>query len=219
VAYDELDSLMAEQIAYYRARADEYDETVVVGTEQEAERLRAALAAFGSLGRVLELACGTGQWTGQLAAGARSVTAVDASAEVLAINRRKVGHRRVCYIQADLFDWRPVERYDTLFFAFWLSHVPPDRFDAFWALVADCLAPQGRVIFIEDRPAVAAEERTLPGQPAYVVERELRDGRTYRAVKAFREPRWLRRRLSALGWEVHIETVGPHFVCGTARRR
>jgi SAM-dependent methyltransferase len=218
VPYDELDSLLAEQVAYYRARADEYDETGVVA-EQEERRLRAALESFQPRGRVLELACGTGEWTGQLAASARSVTAVDASPEVLAINRRKVGNSRVRYVEADLFTWRPVERYDAVFFAFWLSHVPPDRFDGFWALVAECLAPGGQVFFIDDRPAMAAEERTPPGRAEYVVERELLDGRTYLAVKAFREPQWLRRRLSALGWEVNIETVGPHFFYATARRR
>jgi SAM-dependent methyltransferase len=200
VPHHQLESLLAEQVAYYRARADEYDETGVVGAEREARRLQAALAAFRPRGRVLELACGTGQWTGRLAAHAHSVTAVDASPETLAINRRKTGSPRVRYLEADLFHWRPAERYDTVFFAFWLSHVPPDRFDAFWALVADSLIAGGRVFFIEDRPAMAAQERTLPGQPEYVVERTLLDGRTFRAVKEFREPRWLRSRLSDLGW-------------------
>jgi demethylmenaquinone methyltransferase/2-methoxy-6-polyprenyl-1,4-benzoquinol methylase len=213
------DSLLAEQVAYYRARADEYDETGVVSAEEGRRRLQAALAAFQPRGRVLELACGTGQWTGQLAAGAESLTAVDASPEALAINERKVGNPRVRYVEADLFDWRPAERYDAVFFAFWLSHVPPDRFDPFWRLVAACLAPGGRVFFIEDGPAMAAQERAAPGQPKYVVNRDLLDGRNYRAVKAFREPQWIRRRLSALGWKVDVQTVGPHFFHGTARRQ
>ena len=213
-----MDPLLSEQIAYYRARADEYDDTTLVRDEQE-RRLRAALEAFGPQGRVLELACGTGLWTGQLAAAAQHVTAVDASPEALALNRRKVGDPRVQYVEADLFSWRPAEPYDTVFFAAWLSHVPPDRFDAFWALLADCLTPDGRVFFIEDGPAVAAWERTIPDGPEYVVERELLDGRRFRAVKALREPAWIHDRLSALGWEVDIETVGPWFFHGTARIR
>jgi SAM-dependent methyltransferase len=215
---DELDSLLSEQVAYYRARAKEYDETGVVGTEHEGRRLEAALEAFGPRDRVLELACGTGQWTGRLVAGAESVTAVDASPEVLAINRSKVGDPRVRYVEADLFSWRPDRVYDTVFFAFWLSHVPPERFQPFWALVAEALAPAGRVFFIEDRPALAVQERAAPGQPEYVVERELVDGRTYRAVKVFREPEWIRQRLAALGWEAEVETVGESFFYGIARR-
>ena len=86
------------------------------------------------------------------------------------------------------------------------------------ALVADCLTPDGRAFFIEDGPAVAAFERTLPGEPGFVVERVLRDGRAFRAVNALRDPQWIRRRLSTLGWDVHIQTVAPYFFHGTARR-
>jgi hypothetical protein len=28
--------------------------------------------------------------------------------------------------------WRPDRRYDVVFFGFWLSHVPLERFAAFW---------------------------------------------------------------------------------------
>src|SRR4051794_25101455 len=219
MADEALDALLADQIAYYRARAEEYDETGVVGAMAEGRRLVAALDAFRPRGRVLELACGTGQWTAQLAATADTVTAVDASPEVLAINRAKVANPRVRYVQADLFGWTPDQRYDTVFFAFWLSHVPPQRFDRFWELVQQCLAPEGRVFLVEDRPSMAAEERTVPGQPAFVVDRRLLDGRAYRAVKAFRDSRWLGERLSALGWTASFQTVGPHFFYGTARRR
>jgi SAM-dependent methyltransferase len=219
MAGDDLDSLLSEQIAYYRARADEYDNTGVVGAEQEGRRLEAALDRFAPRGRVLELACGTGRWTGLLAAHAESVTAVDASPEVLAINRSKVGDPRVSYVEADLFAWRPDELYDTVFFAFWLSHVPPERFEPFWALVAASLAPAGRVFFIEDRPTLAVDERAVAGEPDYVVERELLDGSNFRAVKAFREPEWIHQLLAGLGWEAEVETVGPCFFYGIARRR
>ena len=59
---------------------------------------------------------------------------------------------RVRFVEADLFAWRPDRRYDAVFFGFWLSHVPLERFDGFWALVADCLAPGGRVCFVDDAP-------------------------------------------------------------------
>jgi hypothetical protein len=56
----------------------------------------------------------------------------------------------VRFIQADLFAWEPDRRYDVVFFGFWLSHVPPGRFEPFWSLVAGCLKPQGRVFFADD---------------------------------------------------------------------
>ena len=84
---------------------------------------------------MLELACGTGLWMVELAHHATSVTAVDASPEVLEINRarlRETGRENaVRYVEADLFGWRPDAAYDAVFFGFWLSHVPPERFEAF----------------------------------------------------------------------------------------
>ncbi len=76
------EALLVEQIAYYRARAAEYDRVYA-----EREDVRELLALFGDLpvvGDVLELACGTGQWTRLLAARARSVTALAAAPEMLA---------------------------------------------------------------------------------------------------------------------------------------
>ncbi|WP_327389342.1 class I SAM-dependent methyltransferase [Streptomyces sp. 3213.3] len=107
---------------------------------------------------VLELACGTGQWTVRLAARARSVLAVAATAEALVVARARGPFPNVRFLQADLFTWRPSRRYDTVLFAFWLSHVPPTRLSEFWSAVAAMLAPGGRAIFVDDGPAAVADE-------------------------------------------------------------
>jgi SAM-dependent methyltransferase len=221
MADDELDALLAEQRAYYRARAGEYDATQPLdeGSDTDARRqLVAALEALAPHGRVLELACGTGQWTVELARHASAVTAVDSSPEALAICRRRVEVPHVSLVQADLFAWHPEERYNLVFFAAWLSHVPPQRFDAFWALVADCLTPGGRVFIVDELPAVAAVEHPAPGAPAPAVRRRLTTGRSYRAVKVLYEPNDLRQRLAALGWEAEVRTVGWRFFCAIVRR-
>ena len=148
MASDELDTTLREQIAYYRARAGEYDQWFLRqgrydrGEEvnrrwfEEVQQVRRALAAFDARGRVLELACGTGLWTQVLAETADTITAVDSSPEVLALNRERLKDTRVEYVEADLFAWQPSAQYDVVFFGFWLSHVPPERFDAFWAHAA-----------------------------------------------------------------------------------
>jgi demethylmenaquinone methyltransferase/2-methoxy-6-polyprenyl-1,4-benzoquinol methylase len=221
VVEDELDELLAEQVAYYRARAAEYDATYPLDDGAHAEaraHLRAALEALAPYGRVLELACGTGQWTAELARHASALTAVDASREVLAICRRRLDTPHVRLLEADLFSWRPRESYDLVFFAAWLSHVPPQRFDALWALVADCLAPGGRVFVIDELPSVAALERPAGGRPAPSVRRRLTTGESYRAVKVLYEPDDLRARLAALGWDAQVRTVSWRFFCATACR-
>jgi len=177
------------------------------------------LEALAPYGRVLELACGTGQWTVELARHATTVTAVDAAPEALAICRRRVGAAPVQLVEADLFSWRPRERYDLVFFSAWLSHVPPQHFDDFWALVGDCLAPDGRVFVIDELPAVAAVERAAPGEPAPAVRRELTDGQDFRAVKVLYPPDELRARLDALGWDAEVGTVGWRYFSASVRRR
>ncbi|MGP4012426.1 class I SAM-dependent methyltransferase [Streptomyces sp. 4N124] len=204
------DALLAEQMAYYRAGAAEYDRPYA-----ECEELKGLLAAVDDLpiaGHVLELACGTGQWTGRLAARAQSVTAVDAAAEVLALARARTASPSVEFIQADLFAWQPPRRYDTVFFAFWLSHVPPTRWPGFWNTVAAALAPGGKAIFIDDGPAAAAGEEVLANQSTPAALRRLDDGSQYRIVKVFHDAPTLTADLTALGWSVHIRPAAGHFI-------
>lgn len=161
---------------------------------------------------MLELACGTGQWTPLLAARARSVTAVDAADEVLALARARTASPTVQFVQADLFEWQPPRRYDTVFFAFWLSHVPPARLPDFWNGVAASLAPGGRAIFIDDGPAAAAYEELLTNQPTPAALRRLDDGSQYRVVKVFHDAQTLTDDLTALGWSVRIRPVAGNFI-------
>jgi SAM-dependent methyltransferase len=214
MADDELERLLAEQVAYYRARADEYDSTYPLDVHADAgarAELLTVLEAHAPFGSVLELACGTGQWTVELARHATTVTAVDAAPEALAVCRRRASAAHVHLVEADLFTWRPPERYDLVFFSGWLSHVPPQRFDAFWTLVADCLKPGGRVFAIDELPAVAAVEHPAADQPAPAVHREVADGQVFRAVKVLYAPDELRARLEALGWTADVTTVGWRF--------
>ena len=74
--------VLAEQLAYYRARAREYDtwfrreglhdlgEELNARWRHELDGVHAALDAFAPRGDVLELAYGTGEWTIRLAEAA-----------------------------------------------------------------------------------------------------------------------------------------------------
>lgn len=200
--------LLTEQVAYYRARAPDY----LQGTLDlpGAQEIEAALEAFRPTGDVLELACGPGTWTCQLLQHAATVTAVDAAPEMLRIARERVGDDRVRFLLADLFTWRPDRRYDVVFFGFWLSHVPLERFAAFWALVDDCLAPGGRVFFTDD--AYRTPDELVEGVDSSTIHRQLSDGTAYRVVKVPHTTRDLEARLTRLGWDIDVRpTVGPFF--------
>ncbi|HEX6966523.1 MAG TPA: class I SAM-dependent methyltransferase [Gemmatimonadaceae bacterium] len=225
------DPILEQQIAYYRARASEYDEWFLRqgrydrGAEwnsqwlREVQEVRGHLDRFRPVGRVLELACGTGWWTEQLLRCAEHVTAVDASAEVLALNRARVGAERVRFVQADLFRWRPDERYDAVFFSFWLSHVPPDRFESFWQLVRSALVPAGRVFFIDSlrTETSTATDHRLPDTHDVIALRRLNDEREFRIYKIFYHPDALADRLRALGWHATVTTTANYFLVGSGQ--
>jgi demethylmenaquinone methyltransferase/2-methoxy-6-polyprenyl-1,4-benzoquinol methylase len=238
-----VDAVLRAQLQYYRARAGEYDEWFLrqgrydrgpernrawfEQVEQVRERLAALQATLPENARVLELACGTGLWTERLAAydgRAAHVTAVDASPEVIELNRARLSSAsasasaagrfgQVEYEQADLFAWRPRARYDLVFFGFWLSHVPTERFEAFWRLVSDCLAPRGRVFFVDNFVGKLADQ-----SGGSVARRRLNDGREFEIVKIFYEPAWLEARLGELGFAVDVRATDEYFIYGEGGR-
>jgi SAM-dependent methyltransferase len=205
---DDVQALVAEQIGYYRAHARDYDNDIA-GLHPDWSQ---SIDELPITGDVLELACGSGRWTRLLAARARSVTAVDAAPEMLAIARQRVGNLPVELIQADVLAWEPPRRYDTVFFAFWLSHVPPTRLPAFWSTIASMLAPGGRAIFIDDGPAAAASEERVVEGPVPTVLRRLDDGSEYRIVKVFHDARVLTAELTALEWTVRVRSLEGSIV-------
>jgi SAM-dependent methyltransferase len=205
----------AEQLAYYRAVADEYEDHAI-DAPGEAEVL-AAINSFRPTGDVLELACGSGVWTEGLRRSASSVTAVDAAPEMLARARSRLGScASVRFVEADLFSWHPTRRFDAVFFGFWISHVPEDRFESFWNLVAEALEPDGRVFFFDDNHRTDIE--LIEGIHSPIVQRKLNDGTAFRVIKIPYEPAQLERRLRALNWDISVTGTSGPFYWGTGGR-
>jgi SAM-dependent methyltransferase len=212
--------LLGEQKRYYAERAPEYDDWWYRRGRYELEpeararwqadvaEVEAALEAFAPLGTVLELAAGTGIWTRKLLGLADHVVAVDANAETLALNTPEAE-----LVRADVFAWEPPERFDLVFFSFWLSHVPEDRFDEFWSLVRAALAPGGRVFLVDSGAGDTAHTGTEQADGDET--RSLSDGRTFRIVKRRWPPRELAERVRPLGFELELrDTANGHFLHG-----
>jgi demethylmenaquinone methyltransferase/2-methoxy-6-polyprenyl-1,4-benzoquinol methylase len=216
------DDLLAEQLAYYRGRAATYrDELYEVGSPPSyfgtlVDQLGAVVDRLGVGGDALELACGPGVWTELLVPRCRSVLALDGAPEMLAAARQRVPS--ASYELANLLDpaWAPPSRFDTVFFGFWLSHVPMDRFEQFWAAVRSGVAPGGRVAFVDSAPADAAHD-VVDGDGT--ARRTLPDGTTARIVKVFHDPDELAARLDRLGWDAEVRPWGEWFLSGVARPR
>ncbi len=231
---DKVPTLTLEEMKlYYRARAAEYDEWFYRQGRYdrdpdsnarwfvEVEEVYAALDAAGMEGDILELAPGTGIWTERLLRRAHLITAVDASPEMIELNSARVGAGRVTYLLADLFTWQPERQYDAVFFGFWLSHVPLERLDAFFRMVAQALRPGGRLFFVDGRrePTSTASNHQLPDPGAQVMTRRLNDGRAFQIVKNFFDPRMLEARCSEAGLDVRVRESPTFFIYGTGIRQ
>jgi demethylmenaquinone methyltransferase/2-methoxy-6-polyprenyl-1,4-benzoquinol methylase len=102
-----------------------------------------------------------------------------------------------------------------VFFGFWLSHVPPERFDAFWAMVRRALRPGGRFFLIDSRrelTSTAIDHRLPEAREATTLTRRLNDGREFEIVKVFYEPAALAARLAALGWAADVRETPTYFL-------
>jgi SAM-dependent methyltransferase len=212
--------LVAEQKHYYAERAPEYDDwwyrrgryelapDALAGWRADVAEAEAALESLGPGGNVLELAAGTGIWTRKLVRLADRVVGVDANAETLALN---TGDAEL--VRADVFEWEPAERFELVFFSFWLSHVPEERFDEFWSLVRGALVPGGRVFLVDSGAGDRAHTGT--DQADGEETRSLSDGRTFRIVKRRWAPDELAERVRPLGFELDLgDTANGHFIYG-----
>lgn len=219
---------LEEMRAYYRARAAEYDEwwerrgRYDEGPEanarwfREAEEVYAALQALDMRGDVLELAPGTGIWTERLARTASTVTAVDASPEMIEINQARVGGENVSYALADLFVWAPDRQYDGVLFGFWLSHVPEERLDAFFGTASRALKPGGKLFFVDSWRGTSGRRRS-EANPQVIV-RTLNDGREFEIVKNLHEPEALAVRCAEAGLAVAVRHTPTYFLYGVGER-
>lgn len=215
---DEMDEdVLHEQLCYYRERASEYDATVLseddAANDSLGQELRAWPAAIMErltpCEQALELACGTGIWTHPLLTVARHVRAVDASPEMLALNRAKIANARVRYQLADLFAWEADAPADLVFAALWFSHVPSERLPPLLAAARRAVRSGGQLCIIDEPDTSPA--RPPEAENADLEMRELRDGRQFQIVKIYRSPQ----RLAALCMDAgftHVATIpGTYF--------
>ena len=214
-----------EQIEYYRERAPEYDDWFYQRGrydegerrrqewQDETERAHAVLRSLGPVDEALELAGGTGIWTQRLLHVADRVTAVDASPEVIELARRRVrSDPRVTFEVADLFAYQPARRFDLISFTFWLSHVPPPRLPAFFALLQDSLRPGGALFAVDQRASPRQQTRHDRLQ-----ERKLSDGRSFDIVKVYYTEAEVTALFAGHGFEAEV-TATPTLWIATAHR-
>ena len=230
------EEILQEQQRYYNQRSGEYDQwwfrrgRYDLGARlnrvwfDEVSQLERAVDEAPLSGQVLELAGGTGIWTGRLAARADRLTVCDGSAEMIALNRARLEAAglagRVTYRQVDLFAWTPPRTYDAVFCGFWLSHVPSDRLDRFLEQVASALKEGGTLAIVDNTRAAdaTAPDRQSTPEGVEITTRRLNDGREFQIVKRFYEREELHQLLTRHGFDAHVQTTPTYFLHAVARK-
>jgi demethylmenaquinone methyltransferase/2-methoxy-6-polyprenyl-1,4-benzoquinol methylase len=226
-------STIQEQIAYYRARAGEYDEwfyrigrydqgeTLNRQWFAEAEFLMQRLHALGPVDNALEVACGTGIWTRELHKISTHITALDAAPEVLDINRSKLGDpTNIDYRQVDIFEWEPDHEYDLVIFCFWLSHVPPDQLEPFLHKVYRATKPGGQLFMVDSRriQSGTAKDNPIVDRDDYLQTRWLKDGRQFEVVKIFYDKVDLQAAFENAGFVAEVGYSDNYFIYAQASK-
>jgi len=185
---------------YYDKRAAEYEQIYYrddpVRLHELAEITTAMRNTLGGLD-VLEIACGTGYWTQRLAGAVHSITATDASSQMLDIARAKGLPESVSLLQADAYDLSTVTgAFDGCLATFWFSHIPKARLQEFLDGLHSRLsqgsrneaAGNGARVFMADncnQPGVGGDLVELPGSADTFKRRYLSDGSEHMVLKNY----------------------------------
>lgn len=219
-----------EMLAYYEARAGEYDDWYLrrgryargpihdAAWNAELDGAGTWLDALPISGEIVELAAGTGWWSPLLASKGELSLYDAAEAPLERARERLVAHRLRAHLHVRDAWSEPDRQVDALFCGFWLSHVVRDRTGEFLALARRWLKPGGIFAFIDSLPDPQSGAADNPAPDADLAVRRLDDGREFTIVKVYRDPPELEAALRGAGFDdVQVTTTGRFFLLGSAR--
>jgi demethylmenaquinone methyltransferase/2-methoxy-6-polyprenyl-1,4-benzoquinol methylase len=222
----------ATMLAYYEARAPEYDDWYLRRGRYERGPIHdaawnAELDAAGRWldelpihGEIVELAAGTGWWSPLLASKGELSLYDGTAAPLERARERLVAHQLRAHLHVRDAWAEPDRPVDAVFTGFWLSHVPRTRLAEFLGIVRRWLKPGGTFAFIDSLadPQSSAADHPAPGDDTSL--RRLADGREFTIVKVYYEPAELESALAEAGFaDARVTTTGRFFLTGVATAR
>ena len=220
----------AELLAYYEARAPEYDDWYLrrgryergpvhdTAWNTELDMAGRWLDDLPIHGEIVELAAGTGWWSPLLAAKGELSLYDAAQAPLDRARERLVAHRLRAHLHLRDAWAEPDRQVDAVFTGFWLSHVERARLAEFLAIVRRWLKPGGVFAFIDSLPdpQSSAADHPAPADDASL--RRLADGREFTIVKVYYSPVDLESALAGAGFaDARVTTTGRFFLTGVAK--
>jgi ubiquinone/menaquinone biosynthesis C-methylase UbiE len=131
--------------------SSQYDTNINKTRDLEALVLREMLVGI-NFDNCLEIGCGTGKNTAWLMTRAERITAVDLSAEMLAMARQKISASHVHFVQANILaDWDFADaKYDLVSFSLVLEHI--EDLEPIFNKISKIIATDGYVYIGELHP-------------------------------------------------------------------
>ncbi len=175
---------------YYLRRAIEYERIYQKPERQKnLKQLHEMVAESFNGQNLLEIACGTGYWTQYASRSANSILATDYNEEVLKIARNKdYGNCSVSFIRSDAYSLYGIKgQFSAALIAFWWSHIPKSKIQAFIDLLNSKLTDDATILIIDNRYVKGSNtpiNRTDTEGNTYQI-RKLSDGTTYEILKNF----------------------------------
>lgn len=213
---------VSTDMAAYYAQRDNFDEEDIENPDGMAaldeimEKLEESLAGQ----RVLELACGDGYWTDELAGFADYVLATDINPGLLEIARsRELPPEVVEFAVADAMDPQVEGDFNACFAGFWWSHVRrQDQADVI-ARLRKVIGKDGLLVLVdnswlEGRTAIARTDADGNTWQIHAAP----DGQRYEIVKNYPTDSALRKRLGPLLRDMRIHRY-DHYWMLTGRLR
>ena len=200
---------MKEMLDYYAERAAVYDDTMGY-LKPEVVRQHAAIVRWLeqelSGKDVLELGCGPGFWTAQIAPFVHAVLGVDINRETLVEARKKdYPEGRVTFVCADIYELQDLSASFDAGFAFDVfSHICKSRFVEFIAGFHAKLTPGAVVVFIDQTLNERRQKRFVRTDEHgnMITRRELPDGREFEIIKNYFSESEMRTLLEPWGSEI-----------------
>ena len=203
-------------VKYYKDRAKEYEK--IYSKPERQDDLQSSTTILQELfadKTVLEIACGTGYWTEGISKSATSIFATDINETVIEIAQQKdFSNAQVAFGLADIFNFKPDNKYDSLFGGFIWSHILLLDLDKFLNTVNKFVLPGGTIVFM-DNNFVEGSNHSITNTDEHgnsFQTRKLDNGTTHLVLKNFPTENFLRQKLSNIATDIKFINLTYYWI-------
>jgi demethylmenaquinone methyltransferase/2-methoxy-6-polyprenyl-1,4-benzoquinol methylase len=203
-------------VSYYKDRAKEYEKIYSKPERQDDfQAAKQILQEQFANKNVLEIACGTGYWTEAIAKTATTIFATDINQAVIEIAEQKdFSKSQVTFSVADIFNFHPNKKYESLFAGFILSHILLQDLDRFLNTINQFVLPNATVVIMDNTfvegsnlPITNTDEHGNTFQT-----RKLDDGTTHLVLKNFPTENYLQQKLSTIATDIQFINLKYYWI-------